>query len=247
VTRTLYVLRHGERPDDLNPTYGTTAPRSHDPPLTGIGVGQARATGRWLRAAGARVDRVFASPFCRAVHTAEHVVRGLSGDGAGPADDVGAIPGGTTRRVEPLPVRVEDGLCEHLNPDWFDERPATMDRGTLAERFPSVRLDHESVVEPRYPESGEEAAARAGETARRLLDATEGTLLLVGHGLTVGGIVEGLVGPDDRIAAPYCGLSRLHRDATGWDLTYSGRRTYEEPVPEPDGRPAGPATAAGDD
>jgi hypothetical protein len=47
-------------------------------------------------------------------------------------------------------------------------------------------------------------------------------VLLVGHGLTVGGVVEGLVGSTDGVDAPLCGLSRIERDGDGWRLDCSG-------------------------
>jgi broad specificity phosphatase PhoE len=203
--RTLYVLRHGERVDDVNPRWGESAARVHDPPLTPAGVRQARATGRLLREApvAARVDAVLASPFVRAAATAHHVARVL----------------GTSVRVEP-------GLSEHLNPEWFDARPAVLPVDDLAERLPTVRPDRTGLVEPTFPESWPACAARTAEAARRLLDAREGTLLLVGHGATVGGVVDGLAGPDVDAPAPYCGLTRLSGGPDGWRVVDAGRTAY---------------------
>ena len=67
---------------------------------------------------------------------------------------------------------------------------------------------------------------RAGETARSLADHVPGTLLLVGHGLTIGGVVQGLVGSADGTDAPLCGLTRLERDGGGWRLDFSGDTTH---------------------
>jgi broad specificity phosphatase PhoE len=200
MTRTVYLLRHGERADDVNPRWMETAPRRHDPPLTGVGVDQARRTGRFLADAG--IDHVFASPFLRAVHTAHHLAA----------------------RLGDLRVRLEPGLSEHLNPDWFDRRPTLLAPARLADRFDTVRLDHDPLVDPTFPEPWPDCRDRVGETVRRLLDATAGTLLLVGHGATVGGGIEAVTGRVVEDAAPYCGLSRLHRDVAGWELTYAGRR-----------------------
>ena len=162
--------------------------RVRGPPLTPAGVRQARTTGRLLRGADPAVDAVFASPFVRAAGTAHHVARVLD-----------------------APVRVEAGLSEHLNPEWFDARPATLDASGLAARLSTVGADPTSLVEPAFPESWPACAARTATAARRLLDAHPGTLLLVGHGATVGGVVEGLAGPGADVPAPYCGLTRLDR------------------------------------
>ena len=187
-SRTLYVLRHGERVDDVEPRWSESAARVHDPPLTATGVRQARATGRLLRRLDPTVDAVLASPFVRAAGTAHHVAR-----------------------VIDARVRIEAGLSEHLNPEWFDARPVTLDAPALAARLSTVGADPTSLVEPAFPESWPACAARTATAARRLLDAHEGSLLLVGHGATVGGVVEGLVGPDVDAPAPYCGLTRLDR------------------------------------
>jgi broad specificity phosphatase PhoE len=200
VTRTVYLLRHGERADDVNPRWAETAPRRHDPPVTAVGVDQARRTGRFLADAG--IDDVFASPFLRAVHTATHLVS----------------------RLEDVSVRIEPGLSEHLNPAWFDRRPTVLSPARLADRFDPVRPDHAPLVDPTFPESWADCRDRVGSTVRRLLDVTAGTLLLVGHGATVTGGIEAVTGRVVEGAAPYCGLSRLHRDVAGWELTYAGRR-----------------------
>jgi len=51
-------------------------------------------------------------------------------------------------------------------------------------------------------------------------------VLLVGHGLTVGGVVDGLVGSTDGVEAPLCGVTRLHRDHGNWRLAFSGDTTH---------------------
>ena len=66
---TLYVLRHGQTEYNLQHLV-----QGHcDSPLTELGVGQARAAGRWLAAQGVRFDRMCTSPLGRAVATLEAV------------------------------------------------------------------------------------------------------------------------------------------------------------------------------
>jgi broad specificity phosphatase PhoE len=182
--RTLWLLRHGERVDQVDPDWAAGADRPHDPPPTERGREQAAAAGDRLRGEG--VGAVYSSPFTRAVATADAVARALD-----------------------LPVRIEDGLCEHLNPEWFDAAPTVPTPGEHAQRFDAVVDDRESLVSPTFPESGAAAAARATAAARALLDADDRTLLLVGHGLTVGGVVDGLTG--ESVDAPLAGLTRLER------------------------------------
>jgi broad specificity phosphatase PhoE len=202
VTRTLWLCRHGQRRDDVDPEWAATAERPHDPPITDHGRWQARRVGDRLADAG--VDAIYASPYYRTVETASLV-----------ADRLG------------LPVRLEPGLGEHLNPAWFDAAPERRAPESLAAAFDPVTLDHAPVLEPTYPETGAEAAARATETARRLVEgSTDGTVLLVGHGLTVGGVATGLTAVD-RVETPTCGLCRLDRRPDGgWDLALAADTTH---------------------
>ena len=121
---------------------------------------------------------------------------------------------------------LESGLSEHRNADWFDGEPETLSHEQLASRFDSVRLEHDSLVTPVFPETHPEAEARVGETTRRIVDTETGTVLLVGHGLTIGGVVRGLVGSTDGVNAPLCGVTRLHRDEDDWHLDFSGDTTH---------------------
>ncbi len=144
-----------------------------------------------------------ASPFLRTVETADEICRELE----------------TTVLLEP-------GLGEHRNAEWFDAEPEILSPATLADRFETVRLDHDPLVVPEFPETHAEAMARAGETTRQLAATTEGTVLLVGHGLTIGGVVQGLVGSAGRADAPLCGLTRIDRDGEAWELVFSGETTH---------------------
>jgi broad specificity phosphatase PhoE len=198
MAETLWLCRHGERRDTVDPDWATGADRPHDPPLTDHGRWQSEQVGTRLETTG--IDAIYASPFLRAVETASSIADRLS-----------------------LPVYLEDGLCEHLNHDWFEAAPEVLSRATLAREFDPVSLDHGSVVDPTFPETGAEAAERAAEAARRLLEREqEGDreLLLVGHGLTVGGVATGLT-EADRIDTPLCGLCRLERTEAGWKVMES--------------------------
>lgn len=198
MTDIVWLLRHGERQDTENPNWHEEAERVHDPGLTDHGHRQAVAAGERLREE--RIEEVYASPFLRAVQTAAQVADALDGG-----------------------FRLEPGLGEHLNPEWFDAYPETLDRETLADRYPRIDGDYSPLVEPTFPEGHDDAAARIGETAQRLLDFTSARrLLLVGHGATVGGVSAGLTGSTDRVDAPLCGLAKLVRDGDDWGIERAG-------------------------
>lgn len=200
---TVWVVRHGQRQDTVDPNWEANADRVHDPGLTDLGRWAAWRVGRHFATTGRTFDAVYASPFLRTVQTAEEICREL----------------GTEAFLEP-------GLGEHRNAEWFDAEPETVDPAQLAEWFDTIRLDHVPHVEPEFPEAHEEAMGRAGETARLIADEQPGTVLLVGHGLTVGGVVQGLVGTADGVEAPLCGLTRLTREGDGWRLDFSGETSH---------------------
>ena len=200
---TVWVVRHGQRRDSVDPAWDDHADRVHDPPLTDLGRWAAWRTGRRFVESGIEFDAVYASPFLRAAETAEEIARETGNE-----------------------VLLEPGLGEHRNADWFDAEPDIVAPEQLAEWFDPVELRHDPLVVPAFPESHSEAIERAGETARRLVAETEGTVLFVGHGLSVGGVVHGLVGSADGVAAPLCGLTLLVRDGGDWRLVFSGDTSH---------------------
>ena len=200
----LYVVRHGERRDSVDPEWEDVADRVHDPPLTELGRWATWRVGRRFDEAGASFDAVYASPFLRAVETADEVCRELD----------------ATFELEP-------GLGEYRNAEWFDREPETLPHRRLRERFGSLRLGRDPCVVPAFPETHGTAIDRIATAARLLADGTDGSVLLVGHGITVAGVVEGLVGSAADADAPLCGVTRLVSglDAT-WELDYTGDTSH---------------------
>ena len=196
----VWVVRHGERQDSVDPNWEATADRVHDPPLTDLGRWAAWRVGRRFVESGSELDTVYASPFLRTVETAEEICRETGDE-----------------------FVLEPGLGEHRNAEWFDAEPETVPFEQLAEWFAPVRLGHEPYVVPSFPESHDEAMERAGKTARLIAEDEAGTVLLVG---TVGGVVQGLVGSTEGVDAPLCGLTRIERDGEGWRLAFSGDTTH---------------------
>lgn len=73
----LFVMRHGERLDDADPSWVPKTDRPWDPPLTERGKQQAWEVGKRLRTEGWGITRVVVSPFLRCVQTAAQVVTAL--------------------------------------------------------------------------------------------------------------------------------------------------------------------------
>ena len=200
MTETVWVVRHGQRRDTVDPDFHTYADRIHDPDLTELGRWQAWRCGWYFCEQDIAFDAVYASPFLRTVQTADELCRETD----------------HTFRCEP-------GLGEHRNAEWFDSEPETLSEETLVDYFDPIRNDHEPAVVPEFPESHQVAEQRAGRAARLLADQHDGRILLVGHGLTIGGVVRGLVGSTEGVDAPLCGITRIERDGSEWALDFSGR------------------------
>ena len=193
--QTVWLARHANRQDFADPDWAATAERPHDPGLSPDGETQARQLGR--RVATLDVDRIIASPFLRAVQTAHHVAEAADHS-----------------------VTLEPGLGEWYNPDWFDAAPTPLPESTLRDRFERVVPGPAPCREPSYPESKHESLARIGATGQCLTDRFDGeSLLAVGHGITVQGVLHGLIGKD--LPDPGCPLASLttvvHRDGA-WHL-----------------------------
>lgn len=199
----LYVARHANRQDFVDPTWPDRADRPNDPGLSGDGIQQAKKLGRRLR--GERVEQIFASPYLRTTETAHYVSEELH-----------------------LPIRLEPGLGEWLNPEWFEDHPELLPPKRLAMRFHRIDLDYEPQLVPEFSESEEEAEARAHETARRLVDRYGGQILLIGHGVSVAGVAKGLNRDVERVICPVGSLTRLRKNETHWELDYTADISHLE-------------------
>lgn len=181
--QTVWLCRHANRIDFVDPSR-----RCADPCLSDDGIVQARETGARLR--GEPIACVFASPFVRAVETAHYIAEALA-----------------------VPIRIEAGVCEWLNAAWFPTRPDWVPPDTLKARFPRIDRSYRSQVQPRFPETPDEMLARCRDAAGCLLESCRMDFLVVGHGASVAGLLQALLGrkPPTSCCA-VCALSKVvHR------------------------------------
>lgn len=197
--RGIWVVRHGERRDSVDPQWPGVADRVHDPPLTELGRWAGWRTGKYFAQAGFDFDHIFASPYLRTVETATEICQEMN----------------STAVIEP-------GLGEHLNPEWFDSKPTRLSIDTLTEQFGPIQQPKEPHVIPEFPEDHQSAMARVAKTTRQILDSTTGDVLIIGHGLTVGGVVHGVDALVEAVDAPLCGITHCSDDSGQWVLQKSG-------------------------
>jgi broad specificity phosphatase PhoE len=191
--RAIWLARHGSRLDFDDPEWARSAARPYDPPLSGHGREQAR--GMADRLARVPIAYLFSSPFLRCVETAAPI-----------AERVGVA------------IRIERGLSEWLNSEWFPEPPELLPLSVLAESFPRVDVTYRSRGDAQYGESGPGALRRSGDTARKLAAEYAGNLVMVGHGASVLGAMAALLGLDpERVPdVGYGGLVELAEAGKLW-------------------------------
>ncbi|MGE5656576.1 MAG: histidine phosphatase family protein [Actinomycetota bacterium] len=200
--QTVWIARHGNRIDFVNPDWFLTAERPYDPHLSEDGMIQAKQLANRLKTE--KIAHIFASPFLRTVQTANEVATALD-----------------------LPIKLEWGLCEWLNPDWMPAMPETLSVETLAQFYPRIDSSYLPGT-PHYPETGEQCLRRAGETARRLVSEYSQDILLVGHGASVVGTAMGLVTGvvDTEINASLCCLVKVVRQQGEWIVELNGDTSH---------------------
>jgi len=201
MSQTIWIARHGNRLDFVNPDWFLTAERPYDPPLSDDGVIQARQLG--LRLQGENIAHIFASPFLRTVQTANQVAEILD-----------------------LSIKVESGLSEWLNADWMPAMPEKLSLEQLQEKYPRIDLSYHSRVIAKYPENVAEIRQRSGETARILVAEFTEDILLVGHGASVVGASQGLVSGTPEINASLCCLVKIVRNEQQWIMELNGDTSH---------------------
>jgi broad specificity phosphatase PhoE len=201
MTQTVWIARHGNRLDFVNPEWFNTADRPYDPPLSEDGIIQAKQLGQ--RLVGEGIKHIFASPFLRTVQTANQVAEALD-----------------------LPIKLESGLSEWLNPAWMTTEPERLPIEALQEQFPRIDPSYTSRIIARYPETSEMVLERTAQTARRLTAEFSEDMLLVGHGASVVGTTQGLVGGTPEVNAALCCLVKLVCQDQGWVMELNGDTSH---------------------
>lgn len=196
----VYIARHGERIDHVDPTWAETAERPHDAFLTERGIQQANALGKHL--SSKNLTHIFCSPFYRTVQTANEVAK-----------------------VTGIDLKIETGLCEYLTPDWFPIEPTMVPIKLLKEDFPAVDETYEPLVIPKYPETRDVLRERVQKTSKLLAAKFSGNILLVGHGITCEFAARGITGAGPRPYITYCALqvcSRVDDDSEKYCIASGG-------------------------
>lgn len=194
MSQTVWIARHGNRLDFVNPDWFNTAVRRYDPPLSEDGFVQAAELGKRLKQEN--ISHIFASPFLRAIQTANEVAQILN-----------------------LPIKLEAGLGEWHNPQWMTYKPETQPQDFLAAEYPLIDWSYQSYLTPKYPESEADVHYRAGKTVKKLVKEHRSDILIVGHSTSVLGATKAIVSDTPTFKVSLCCLTKV---ICGSDNNWSG-------------------------
>ncbi|MEL6460141.1 MAG: histidine phosphatase family protein [Cyanobacteria bacterium J06621_15] len=210
MSQIIWIARHANRLDFVNPDWFLTAERRYDPPLSDDGMVQAQQLADRLK--HEEIHHIFASPFLRTVQTAAAVASVLD-----------------------LPIKLETGLSEWLNPDWMTEEPVRHSIEELLEIYPYIDISYTPQIAVNYPETREKMRQRSAQTARCLArEYSPENILLVAHGASVLGAAMGFVGDlaVEKVKATLCSLVKIVRQDPEWLLELSGDTSHLTEVEE---------------
>lgn len=199
--QTVWIARHGNRLDFVEPEWFNTAKRRYDPPLYQDGFIQARELGQRLK--NENISHIFASPFLRTIQTANEIAAILD-----------------------LPIKLEAGLSEWHNIAWMSEAPEIHPEDFLKSEYPRIDWSYESYILPRYPETKEDVNLRIKNTVSQLLQDFSDDILLVGHGASVWGATVGLVPAHPPFDVALCSLTKIVGNGENWQTEFYGDTSH---------------------
>lgn len=199
--QTVWIARHGNRLDFVNPNWFNTAKRRYDPPLSEDGFIQAKQLGQRLQKEN--ISHIFASPFLRTIQTASEVAKILD-----------------------LPIKLEAGIGEWYNPHWMSENPEIHPQEVLEKDYPYIDWNYSSYLVPKYPEMEVTMMARMAAVVGKLVDDYSEEILLVGHGASVIGLTQGLTQENPTFKASLCCLVKLVKTNNRWEIELGGDTSH---------------------
>ncbi len=204
MSQIIWMARHANRLDFVNPDWFLTAERRYDPPLSDDGMVQAQQLANRLKTE--KIHHIFASPFLRTVQTASAVASVLD-----------------------LPIKLETGLGEWLNPDWMTQEPERHSIQELKALYPYIDVSYTPRIAVNYPETRQKMRRRSAQTARCLArEYSPENILLVAHGASVLGGAMGFVGDlaIKEVKASLCSLVKIVRKESKYLLELSGDTSH---------------------
>ncbi|AFY38519.1 Phosphoglycerate mutase [[Leptolyngbya] sp. PCC 7376] len=198
--RKVWLVRHGNRLDFIQPKWFVSAQFPYDSPLCPAGTLQARELAQRLKSEV--VGHIFVSPYRRTLETAMAVAIAYQ-----------------------LSLKVETGLGEWLNQDWMPGKPKlTSEPLQYADEL--IERNYKSFVVPQYPERRSPMLQRSAKTMQFLLTNYAGNLLVVGHKEPLIGCAIALLGKEPEFSFDVCAISEFTQTGKHWDCTLANDQTH---------------------
>lgn len=196
----IWLVRHGNRLDFVQPEWFITAKFKYDPPLCNAGLIQAQETA--IRLSKEKVNHIFVSPYQRTLQTAIGM----------------AI-------AHNLPLNIEAGLGEWENPDWMKTKPQLTDKKIIGIE-PLINQKYVSLVQPNYPEMQTEMWARAKKITQLVLKNYVGNILIVGHKEPLMGCAIALLNHKPNFNFDVCGITEFSKEGDRWICTLANDQSH---------------------
>ncbi|MEI6033100.1 MAG: histidine phosphatase family protein [Verrucomicrobiae bacterium] len=196
----IILIRHGIRQDFADPSWKLTAQEPNDTPLAEAGLRQGEDIARALEGSGIRA--IYCSPFLRALQTAAPASMKLG-----------------------IPLRIEPGFGEWLNPEWFSSLPRLLSLREAAGVCPLVDVSYIPLHSPAGLELDEtvEVRARVKIALEAILQRSPGeSFAVVAHGSPLGQSAEFLLGSLDGVDLRMGAITRIACGDGGFRLISSG-------------------------
>lgn len=196
----IFLIRHGLREDMLHPDWKSTAPRPDDTPLSEEGFRQAGDVAGVLASAG--VVALYSSPFLRAVQTAA----------------------ATSNRLH-IPIRIEPGFSEFINPQWFQNVPELMSPAELEAVCPLIDSQYQPVCRDLGFEESEAVTVRhrVNQTLNHILAGQpETSIAIFTHGAPLCQAVSLLIDTLEGIDTGMAAITQVHYADGQCQLVASG-------------------------
>ncbi len=204
----LYLIRHGQ--SHMNITPHLVGGRSEKSPLSQLGEDQAVALYRLFHNNGIRFDKVYSSPFSRAIRTAE-ISLGSS-----------------------FPIITDDRLIEYSAGDWESRPRSEVQTSKVKHQMAEMTVD----FQPPNGESQRQVSLRVADWLQEVIlknqellsSGQTQSIAVFSHGLTIKCLLHHILGFDSqyiwRLEIDNCSVTKMVFNARGWWPKYINRVPY---------------------
>jgi broad specificity phosphatase PhoE len=210
-TFNLYLIRHGQSEANTNPDRMGQTP---EVPLTKLGESQANSLGSKLREDGLVFDKIFSSPYTRALHTAQIVNSYFGNQNIILADDLREYDAGDWKGTSRKEIVTQD---IKLSMGYFTNgfAPPNGESLNVVERRAAQWLDNNIMFSEDIIKSSDDKIKLKGEPLE---------IACFSHGMTIKCLLHYIMNFDKsftwKVAVSNTSVAKVSFDHEGWRLHY---------------------------